>query len=68
MHNLINGEILVDPVEHEVCDLDNDEVNQEAEFLSTAESSEQWTALRNSLAIQINASLVYLINLRHWSM
>ncbi|KAH9681176.1 DDE Tnp4 domain-containing protein [Citrus sinensis] len=49
LHNLIRREMSVDPLEHELLEIDNNEV-QDANNITTLEASDQWTGWRNDLA------------------
>ncbi|KAL9412149.1 hypothetical protein AB3S75_045716 [Citrus x aurantiifolia] len=49
LHNLIRREMLVDPIEHELLDISNNEVD-DSDNISNLEASYQWTSWRNDLA------------------
>ena len=49
LHNLIKREMSVDPMEHELVDLPNNEV-EDNDSISSIEASDQWTSWRNDLA------------------
>ncbi|CAL9000883.1 unnamed protein product [Prunus brigantina] len=53
LHNLIRGEMVVDPLENELNGTENGETNQDGDVLGTIEPSDQWTAWRNNLAMQM---------------
>ncbi|BFG15765.1 hypothetical protein CerSpe_020390 [Prunus speciosa] len=53
LHNLIRGEMAIDPLENELNGTENGETNQDGDVLSTIEPSDQWTAWRNNLAMQM---------------
>ena len=51
LHNLIRREMTVDPLEHEVIEVDEDEVDND--FIGQASSSQHWTTWRDNMAIQM---------------
>ncbi|KDO40023.1 hypothetical protein CISIN_1g041506mg, partial [Citrus sinensis] len=56
LHNLIRREMSVDPLEHELIEIDNNEV-QDANNITTLEASDQWTGWRNDSADAIGGHI-----------
>ena len=49
LYNLIRREMYVDPMEHELVDLSNNEV-EDNDSISSIKASDQWASWRNDLA------------------
>ncbi|KAG8363844.1 hypothetical protein BUALT_Bualt19G0064700 [Buddleja alternifolia] len=51
LHNFIHMEMSVDPLEHELDDMDlENELDHDVEFIETIETSHKWSSWRDSLA------------------
>ncbi|KAL6293663.1 hypothetical protein ACE6H2_001805 [Prunus campanulata] len=53
LHNLIRREMSMDPMEHEVNEINEAENTIEGDTIGTVEASNQWTAWRDDLALQL---------------
>ncbi|KAL9462919.1 hypothetical protein AB3S75_000847 [Citrus x aurantiifolia] len=53
LHNLIRREISTDPVECDINDFDLSSNSEDRETISQVSLSEQWTAWRDNLALQM---------------
>jgi len=53
LHNLIRREMSIDPMEHEINELEDGENMVEGDMLGTIGPSDQWTAKRNDMALQM---------------
>ncbi|XP_021814307.1 protein ALP1-like isoform X2 [Prunus avium] len=53
LHNLIRREMSIDPIEHEINELEDGENMVEDDMLGTIGPSDQWTAKRNDMALQM---------------
>ncbi|KAI5325282.1 hypothetical protein L3X38_034356 [Prunus dulcis] len=54
LHNLIRREMSIDPIEHEINELEDGENMVEGDMLGTIGPSDQWIAKRNDMALQMN--------------
>jgi hypothetical protein len=56
LHNLIRREVSTDPLEYAVLEFGESPNVEEDNVIGTVEASNQWTAWRNDMAIQMHAA------------